>query len=65
MGLFDKFTKKKKQETKAPNGKVEFAAFIGVTNKELLALRNKEINVKALYKLLGTDITDYHRESII
>lgn len=33
---------------------LEFIEFIGVTNNELLAIRNKEINVKDLYKMLGT-----------
>ena len=32
---------------------LEFIEFIGVTNNELLAIRNKEINVKDLYKMLG------------
>lgn len=48
-----------------PNGKVEFVEFIGVTNKELLALKNKQIDVKSLYEKIGSDITDYHREEII
>ncbi len=47
------------------NGKVDFVAFIGVTNDELLAIINKEINVKTLYKKLDSDITDYNRKSVI
>lgn len=48
-----------------PNGKVEFVEFIGVTNNELLALKDKKITVKELYEKLGTDITNYNRNSII
>ena len=47
-----------------PNGKVKFVEFIGVTNNELLAIRNKEINVKELYEQLGSDITNYNRKSV-
>ena len=53
------------KEINTPNGKVEFVEFIGVTNNELLAIRNKEINVKDLYKMLGTDVTDYNRLSVL
>lgn len=47
------------------NGSVDFVLFIGVTNDELLAIRNKEIDVKMLYKKLNSDVTDYNRKSII
>lgn len=47
------------------NGRVDFVEFIGVTNDELLALKNKELDVKALYNKLGSDVTDYHRKSVI
>ncbi|MCF0106687.1 MAG: suppressor of fused domain protein [Holdemanella sp.] len=47
------------------NGKVIFVEFIGVTNAELLALKNKEIHVKNLYEKLDSDITDYKRKSVI
>ena len=53
------------KEINTPNGKVVFVEFIGVTNNELLALRNKEINVKDLFKMIGTDVTDYNRVSVI
>ena len=49
----------------SPNGKVEFVEFIGVTNDELLALKDKKITVKELYEKLGTDITKYNRKSVI
>lgn len=48
-----------------PNGTVEFVELIGVTNDEILAVINKQIDVKGLYKMLGTDVTDYNRESVI
>jgi len=48
-----------------PNGKVEFVQFIGVTDNELQALLNKEINVTELFEKLGTDVTDYSRDSVI
>ena len=47
-----------------PNGKVDFVEFIGVTDMELKSILNKEIKVKALYEKLGTDITNYNRNSI-
>ncbi len=45
-----------------PNGKIDFLEFIGVTNLELLALRNKELDIKSLYKKIGSDITNYNRK---
>jgi len=48
-----------------PNGKVNFVEFIGVTNAELKAILNKEIKVKDLYEKLGTDITNYNRNSVV
>ena len=53
------------QTLNTPNGRVDFVEFIGVTNNELLALKNKEIDVKTLYSKLGSDITDYNRESVL
>ena len=47
------------------NGRVDFVEFIGVTNNELLALKDRKIDVKTLYEKLGSDITDYNRNSII
>ena len=47
------------------NGKVDFVEFIGVTDSELKTILNKELSVKELYEKLGTDITDYHRDSLI
>jgi len=47
------------------NGKVDFIEFIGVTDLELIALKNKELDVKSLYEKIGSDITNYNRESVI
>ncbi len=48
-----------------PNGKVNFVEFIGVTNAELQAILNKEMDVKTLYEKLGTDVTNYNRSSVV
>ena len=55
----------KANELDTPNGKVMFVELIGVTDNELKAIKNKELKVKELYEKLGTDITDYNRDSII
>lgn len=47
-----------------PNGRVVFVEFIGVTNQELLAIQHKETTVKELYAKLGSDVTDYNRNSV-
>jgi len=47
-----------------PNGRVEFLELIGMTDGELKTLSNKE-SVRELYEKYGSDLTDYHRESII
>ncbi|MBO5005777.1 MAG: suppressor of fused domain protein [Clostridia bacterium] len=55
----------KLQTLNTPNGKVEFVQFIGVTNKEIEAIKNKELKVTELYEKLGSGITDYNRKSVI
>ena len=47
-----------------PNGHVDFVELIGVTDKELIAIMNKETSVRELYEKLGTDVTDYRREDV-
>lgn len=47
-----------------PNGRVDFVEFIGATDNELIKLKNKEMTVQDLYRMLGSDITDYNRKSI-
>ena len=53
------------QTLNTKNGKVGFVEFIGATNNELLALKNKELDVKTLYSKIGSDVTDYNRQSVI
>lgn len=53
------------KEINTPNGKVCFVEFVGVTDNELKAIHNKEIRVKELYEKIGTDITNYNRQSVI
>lgn len=48
-----------------PNGKVEFVEFIGVTDSELKAIIDKKIRVGELYEKLGSDVTDFERESVV
>lgn len=52
-------------EINTPNGKVRFVEFIGVTDSELKAIQNKQINVKELYEKIGSDVTNYNRNSVI
>ena len=49
----------------SPNGKVTFVEFIGATDSELIALKNKELDVKSLYEKIGSEITNYSRKSVI
>lgn len=53
------------KEINTPNGKVCFVEFVGVIDNELKAIHNKEIRVKELYEKIGTDITNYNRQSVI
>lgn len=47
-----------------PNGKVEFVEFIGVTKAEIESLSGHD-SVKEFYEKLGSDVTDYHRGSLV
>ena len=53
------------KEINTPNGKVCIVEFVGVTDNELKAIHNKEIRVKELYEKIGTDVTNYNRQSVI
>ena len=53
------------QSLETPYGRVDFIALIGITKKELQALRNNKITEKELYEKLGTDVTSYTRKSVI
>ena len=48
-----------------PNGRVDFVELIGATDLELKSIIDKQITVKELYEKIGTDITDYTRNSVI
>lgn len=48
-----------------PNGKVEFVEFIGATDAELVSVKDKKISVQELYQKLGSDLTDYKRDSFM
>ncbi len=52
-------------EIDTPNGKVCFVEFVGATDKELKAIQNKQIRVKELYEKIGTDVTNYNRDSVL
>lgn len=52
-------------EIDTPNGKLNFVEFIGATDNELQALKNKQITVKELYEKIGSDVTNYNRASVI
>ena len=47
-----------------PNGKLIFVEFIGVTNDELLSVKDKNIDVKSLYEKIDSDVTSYNRQSV-
>ncbi len=47
-----------------PNGIVEFHELIGMTDAELRSLSSRD-SVKAIYEKLGSDITDFSRDSIV
>lgn len=52
------------QTLDTPNGKVQFVEFIGVTDKELLAVQHRETTVQELFAALGSEVTDYNRDSL-
>lgn len=52
-------------EIRTPNGIVVFVELVGATDAELKAIYNQELRVKELYERLGSDVTDYHRKSVV
>lgn len=52
-------------EIRTPNGIVVFVELVGATDAELKAVYEKRLRVKELYETLGSDITDYHRQSVV
>ena len=47
-----------------PNGEVQFLELVGMTDAELKTLSDVA-SVMEIYRKLGSDITDYHRDSIV
>ena len=52
-------------EIYTPNGKVIFVCLVGAADSELNAIYDKKITVKELAEKIGTDITDYSRNSLL
>ena len=52
-------------EIVTPNGKVQFVKLIGATDAELKALYEKKVTVKEVAEKIGSDLTDYTRESVL
>lgn len=48
-----------------PNGKVQFVKLIGATDAELKALYKKEVTVAEIAEKIGSDMTDYTRDSVL
>lgn len=48
-----------------PNGKIQFVQLIGLTDKELKAINNKEYTVEQMLEKMGNSLTDYTRRDII
>jgi len=47
------------------NGRVDFVEFIGCTDDELVAVKDKRMTVEELYSAIGSDVTDYKRCSVL
>ena len=47
------------------NGKIDFVELVGATDMELKSINNNQITVKELFDKIGSDITDYDRDSVI
>ncbi len=58
------YIKNSEYYSKDKGGKVEFVEFVGATDAELVRIMDKKLNVKDFYEKLGSDITDYNRESL-
>lgn len=51
-------------EIETTNGKVQFVELIGATDAELKAIIDKKLKVNELFERLGSEYTDYERESL-
>lgn len=52
-------------EIMTPYGRLQFVQLIGATDAELKALVDKKMTVPELAQKIGTDLTDYARDSVI
>ena len=48
-----------------PHGTISFFEIVAISKAELQALINKDMDVEALYRKMGTDLTDYSRKSCV
>lgn len=48
-----------------PNGRVEFVQLVGMSDRELMAIVDKEMTVKEAVQRLGHTLTDYGRSEIV
>ncbi|MDR1702135.1 MAG: suppressor of fused domain protein [Sporomusaceae bacterium] len=48
-----------------PNGKVEFICVVGLTDKELQKIANKEASTKIILEKIGNTLTDYERNEVV
>lgn len=48
-----------------PHGKVEFICVVGLTDRELRSIVDKEMTTEAVLKKIGSPITDYEREEVV
>ncbi|WP_128835758.1 suppressor of fused domain protein [Streptococcus sp. DD11] len=53
------------QVLETAHGLVEFVELVGVTDAELQQIMEGQLTVQALYAQLGSDVTDYERESLV
>lgn len=52
-------------EIEIPNGKIQFVQLLGITKRETNAvLESKTITCEALHEKIGSDLTDFWRESV-
>ena len=47
------------------HGRVDFIELVGVTDAELQQILNEEETAQGLYARLGSDLTDYGRQSLV
>ena len=48
-----------------PNGKVEFICVVGLSDRELRGIADKEFTTREILEKLGSPLTDYEREEVV